>query len=86
MTNKTTIALAAALFAALATPALAQGTGVTHGYDYPTEAPVYQSQSWSHATQAPRLIEGRNAAVNNFGTAYGSTSTGRDAMVQSLGN
>lgn len=92
---KTKIALAAALIAVFATPTLAQSPGgmapsdVQPSYrwqgsydNYPT--PSSETQAPSHATRAPRLREGRNAAViGNFGNG---TSTGRDAIVQSLGN
>jgi hypothetical protein len=77
MTRKTKIALAAALIAAFATPALARDGHSRHHSRY--------EQSYSQP--APRFIEGRNAGVyGNFGGAYGGTSTGRDALVQTLGN
>jgi hypothetical protein len=62
VTTKTKITLAAALIAALATPALAQDG--------------YQSKP-SYTTQAPRFVEGRNAAmVGNPGS-----TTDRESMV-----
>ena len=72
MTNKTKIAVAAALIAAFATPALAQGTNRHH-----------TRYEQSYQTQDQRFIEGRNAAT--YGD-FGAPSSGRDAMVQSLGN
>jgi hypothetical protein len=77
MTSKTKITLAAALIATFATPALAQGLAPYS--NYPT-------QRLSHQTQAPRYVERRNTAVSgDFGGSIVSPS-GRDAMVQSLGN
>jgi hypothetical protein len=77
MTSKTKITFAAAIIAAFATPALAQGLAPYS--NYPT-------QRLSHQTQAPRYIERRNTAVSgDFGGSIVSPS-GRDAMVQSLGN
>jgi hypothetical protein len=77
MTSKTKIAVAAALIAAFATPALAQS--LVPYSNYPT-------QRLSHQTQAPRYVERRNTAVSgNFAGSIASPS-GRDAMVQSLGN
>jgi hypothetical protein len=66
MTSKTKSALAAALIAAFATPALAQGA-----------APLYYGDQ---AKQSRTVIEGRNAGTIN------ATSTGRDSVVQTLGN
>ena len=88
MTNKSKIALAAALFAAFATPALAASDEwiVDSGRYVNGQVPSYTEQAPLHALRAPRLLEGRNAAViGNFGT-FNSTSSGRDTMVQSLGN
>ena len=79
MTNKTKITLAAALIAAFATPALARDVRPDNGRHY-------NRHEMSYSARAPRIIERRDAAVNNFGTAYGSTSTGRDALVGTLGN
>jgi hypothetical protein len=73
MTNKTKIAVAAALIAAFATPALAQdGRANRHHSRY----------EQSYQTQDQRFIEGRNAAYGDFG----STPSGRDGLVQTLGN
>jgi hypothetical protein len=73
MTNKAKIAVAAALIAAFATPALAQDV----------RAPRHHSRyEQSYQTQDQRFIEGRNAAYGDFG----APTSGRDAMVQSLGN
>lgn len=71
MTSKTKSALAAVLIVAFATPALAQGAAPLYTGDY---------------KQSQRVIEGRNAAiVHNFDT-FNGTSSGRDSLVQSLGN
>ncbi len=70
MTNRTKIALAAMLIAGLATPAAAQG--LVPYYNYTAQAPSYQTQSRSHVTREPRLIEGRNAAaVRGHNSAVG---------------
>jgi hypothetical protein len=77
MTSKTKITLAAALIAAFATPALAQG--LVPYSNYPT-------QRLSHQTQAARSIEHRNTAVGGDFRSSIVSPSGRDAMVQSLGN
>jgi hypothetical protein len=65
MTNKTKITLAAALIAAFATPALAQDEWIVDSGRYLNgEVPSYNTvKAPAYATGAPRLIEGRNAAV-----------------------
>ena len=74
MNRKTKAALAALFIAALATPAAAQGLVPYYNY------------SPSYAARSPGLIEGRNTAgFGDFGQFRGARS-GRDAMVQSLGN
>jgi hypothetical protein len=83
VTNKTQIALAAALIAAFATPALAR--------DGRTDHVRHQNRyEQSYREPAPRYFEGRNAAVyGGFGGyygGYGGTSTSRDALVQTPGN
>jgi hypothetical protein len=91
VTNTTKIALATALIAALATPALAQGPGPYYNYptrtpSHQTQAPFFEMQAPSYATRTPRFIEGRNAAASgNFGASSASPSS-REFMVQSLGN
>jgi len=81
MTNRTKITLAAALIAAFATPALAQDSGVVNSRQH-------SRHQQSYTERAPRFVEGRNAAVIGYpGADYGyGNATGRDAMVQSLGN
>jgi hypothetical protein len=75
---KTNVALVAAIVAAFAAPTLAQAR-VDNGSYRP-------AHSMSYVTRAQRLIEGRNAAgVADFGT-FGGASSGRDSIVQSLGN
>jgi hypothetical protein len=84
----TKIALAAAMFAAVATSALAQDDEwtVDSGRYVAGQVPSYGAQAPLHAFSQPRLIEGRNAAiVSQFGTNNGTTF-GRDAQVQTLGN
>jgi hypothetical protein len=86
--TKTKIALAAALIAAFASPALAQGLSPTYNYpsqpSYATQEPF--AQEWTREKQAPRVIERRNAAdIGNFG-AFNASPTSRDAMVNGLGN
>jgi hypothetical protein len=88
MTSKTKITLAAALIAAFATPALAQG--LVPYSNYPTQAPSHQAQAPffatqapSYATRTPRVIEGRNAAVSGD---FATSNSGRDFLVQTLGN
>jgi hypothetical protein len=74
MTRKTKATLAALLVAAFVTPAVAQAK------------PYNGSHRAAYATSQQRVIEGRNAAgFSNFG-AFNSAPSGRDAMVQSLGN
>jgi len=88
MTSKSKITLAAVLFAAFATPALAASDEwlVDGGHYVNGQVPSYTEQAPLHATRAPRLLEGRNAAViGNFGT-FSGTQSGRDALVQSPGN
>jgi hypothetical protein len=83
MTSETKSVLAAALIAAFASPALAQGA-----------APLYYDATQAQSNTKPerpaahlrRLTEGRNAAVVlDFGTHNG-ISSGRGGLVQSLGN
>jgi hypothetical protein len=90
--SKIKVTLAAAFVAAaIATPALAQG--LTPYYNYAPQAPSYEAQTpifgtqrSFHESRSHRLVEGRNAAVTgNFG-GTSSSSTGRDTMVQELGN
>jgi hypothetical protein len=75
-------------FAVFATPALAlddEGT-VDSGRYVSGQGPSYTVPAPLHANRGPRLIEGRNAAVfGHFGT-FNNAPSGRDAMVQSLGN
>jgi hypothetical protein len=88
MTRKIKVALAAALVAALASPAFAYDEWVTDGGryvngdvpSYTTRAPYYAAPLY--ATRAPRVIEGRNAAVIDSS----SSRFGRDALTESLGN
>jgi hypothetical protein len=50
------------------------------------QVPSYTVPAPFHASRGPRLSEGRNAAVfGHFGT-FNNAPSGRDAMVQSLGN
>jgi hypothetical protein len=89
MTNKSKITLVAVLFAVFATPALALDYEwtVDSGRYVNGQVPSYaQSAPLYLTTRAPRVIERRNAAgFTQFGTFTGAPS-GRDAMVQSLGN
>jgi hypothetical protein len=88
MTRNTKVALAAVLIAAFASPALAHDEWMIDSGryvngdapSYTTRAPLYAAPLY--ATRAPRLIEGRNAAVIDLG----SSRFGRDAMVESPGN
>jgi hypothetical protein len=73
MNRKTKAALAALFIAAV--PALAQAK--TYNGSHRAVHPM------SYEMRAQRLIEGRNAA--GFG-AFNSAPSGRDALVQSLGN
>jgi hypothetical protein len=84
MTINTKIALAAALFAALASPALANDEWIVNSGRYVNGAvPSYETQGSLHmTTRAPRLIEHRNAGY----IAYGSAPSGHDALVQATGN
>jgi hypothetical protein len=84
MINRTKITLAAVLIAAFATPALAQDRWVIDsGRHVNGQVPSYQVP---RASRAPRVIEGRNAAAFGSYGANGGAPSGRDAMVQSLGN
>jgi len=78
MIRMTKVTLAAAFVAALVSPVLAQAKTYRDGYR--------ATHSASYQTRAQHLFEGRNAAsFGNFGTFNGAPS-GRDALVQSLGN
>jgi hypothetical protein len=78
MNHMAKVTLAAAFVAALVSPVLAQTKTYRDGYR--------AAYSASHPTRAQHLFEGRNAAsFGNFGTFNGMPS-GRDALVQSLGN
>jgi len=78
MIRMTKVTLAAAFIAALVSPVLAQAKTYRDGYR--------AAHSASYQTRAQHLFEGRNAAsFGNFGTFNGAPS-GRDALVQSLGN
>jgi hypothetical protein len=57
MTNRTKITIAAALIAAFATPALAQGTHTGRHH---------ARHELSSSAPAPRFVEGRNAAVFGY--------------------
>ena len=73
MSNNTKLMLAAALFAALATPALAQDEWIVDSGRYVNgQAPSYTEQQFH---SSPRVFEGRNSAVIE-------ESSGRDALVQ----
>jgi hypothetical protein len=89
MTNKSKITLVAVLFAVFATPALALDDEwtVDSGRYVNGQVPSYaQSAPLYLTTRAPRVIERRNAAgISHFGT-FSNAPSGRDAMVQSLGN
>jgi len=88
MTRKTKVALAAALIAAFTSPAFAYDEWMTDGGRYVSgDVPSYTTRVPSYgaplyATRAPRLIEGRNAAVIDSGSSH----FGRDALTESLGN
>jgi hypothetical protein len=62
MTNKTKIALVAAIAATLVTPAAAQG--LVPYYNYPADTRSYATQVPFHAERTQRLFEGRNAATS----------------------
>ena len=50
------------------------------------QMPSYRAPAPFHANRGPGLSEGRNAAAfGRFGT-FNDAPSGRDAMVQSLGN
>jgi hypothetical protein len=81
MTSKTKITLAAALIAAFATPALAQDEWIVDSGRYVNgQVPAYVATQ----TQAPRLFEGRNAAVINHQSTFSAPATPDRATV--LGN
>jgi hypothetical protein len=84
MTINTKIVLAAALVAALASPALAHDEWIVNSGRYLNgDAPSYDTQrSFYMSTHAPRLIEGRSAAYG----WQGASQSGRHADVQALGN
>jgi hypothetical protein len=78
MTRKTNAILAALFIAAFVAPAIAQAKTYngSHRAAHPT----------SYEMRVKRVIEGRNAAgFGDFGR-FNSAPSGRDAMVQSLGN
>jgi hypothetical protein len=75
---KTNVAVVVTIVAVFVAPTLAQAKMDNGSYR--------AAHSTSYVTRAQRLIEGRNAAgVADFGT-FGGASSGRDAIVQSLGN
>jgi hypothetical protein len=83
MTRKTKVALAAVLIAAFASPAFAHDEWMVDSGRYLNgDVPSYTTRAPFYATYAPRLIEGRNAAVID----RGSSRSGRDAMVETPGN
>jgi len=83
MTRNTKVALAAVLIAAFASPAFAHDEWmIDSGHYVNGDVPSYTTRAPFYATSAPRLIEGRNAAVID----RGSSRFGRDAMVESVGN
>ena len=89
MINKSKITLVAVLIAAFATPALALDDEwtVDSGRYVNGQVPSYtQSAPLYLTTRAPRVIEHRNAAGFSQFDTFGSAPSGRDAMVQSLGN
>jgi hypothetical protein len=78
MTHITKATLAVAFIAALVPPGLAQAKTYHDGYR--------SAHSMSYQTRTQRLFEGRNAAgFASFGI-FNVAPSGRDAMVQSLGN
>jgi hypothetical protein len=83
MTINTKIALAAACFAALASPALANDEWIVNSGRYVNGAvPSYETQGAFYMTaHAPRLIEHRNGYF-----AYSNSHWGHDAVVQATGN
>jgi hypothetical protein len=87
MTKNTKIALAAALIAAFATPVLAQDEWtVDSGRYIDGQVPSYTTQAPIFNASAPRLIEGRNAAVLGINKTNDVALSGRDSIVQSFGN
>jgi hypothetical protein len=83
MTRKTKVALAAVLIAAFASPALADDEWIANSGRYVNgNVPSYTTRAPFHATYAPQLIEGRNAAVIDRGSSH----LGRGGMVEALGN
>jgi hypothetical protein len=89
MTYKSKITLVAVLFAAFATPALALDDEwtVDSGRYVNGQVPSYtQSAPLYLTTRAPRVIERRNAAGFSHFDTFINAPSGRDAMVQSLGN
>jgi hypothetical protein len=83
MTSKTKSVLAAALIAAFASPALAQGAAPFY---YDATQAQSSAKSERPAAHSRRLTEGRNAAVVHDFDTYNGISSGRDGVVQSLGN
>jgi hypothetical protein len=78
MKHKSKVALAALFIAAAVAPVAAQAKTYNGAHR--------AAYLMSYETRAQRLIEGRNAAAfGGFGT-FNSAPSGRDALVQSLGN
>ena len=76
MSNNTKLTLAAALFATLATPALADDRWIVDSGRYVDgQVPSYTEQQLH---PSPRVFEGHNAAIIEEGSL-----SGRDAMVRS---
>jgi hypothetical protein len=87
MTKNTKIALATALFAAFATPVLAQDEWtVDSGRYIEGQVPSYTTQAPVFNASASRLIEGRSAAVLGINKTNDLAPSDRDSIVQSLGN
>jgi hypothetical protein len=91
MSTNTKIALAAALIAALATPAFAQEYGdwtVNSGRYVNGQVPSYQMHKASNA-EGKILLEGRNSGVAKDirgVPSFSAEPSGRDALVQTPGN
>jgi hypothetical protein len=87
MLSKIKVLLIAAGVASAAPSAFAQGLVPYYNYSSTTEHynSNYPSLDARNAGRAMHLREGRNSASQSHYSA-GGTSTGRDAMVQELGN
>jgi hypothetical protein len=82
MTNHVKIALAAALIAAFASPALAEDDWIANSGRFSPDVVMATARAPSHAGRTRHLIEGRNAAF----ILSANAQPGYEGLVQAFGN